>query len=132
MSQHIKSFKVDYEKWILTTFGTTFDGAPVRNIKPQIDAPYECVVIVAWPQQWVTPISRYVRLSVAGWAVRSSGTADLERAIALANGYADLIESAVGTGGLLAATIESGPFRAVDDESRIEFADTNLLLEVSF
>lgn len=130
--QSIPFTSPDVEAWLITTFGATFSGAPVRNVKPkQGTGAYSCIVIRADLQNRVTPISRYCRVGVQGWKVRADGTADLAGARQLAADYAAAIEGAPRAGILLEAEVDAGPYRVVDTESGVEYQYVTLLLELA-
>lgn len=129
--QSIPSTSPDVEAWLIATFGATFSGALVRNVKPKQNAPYSCVVIRADLQNRVTPISRYCRVGVQGWSVRADGTADLSAARQLAADYATAIERAPRAGILLDAEVDTGPYRVIDSTSGVEYQYVTLLLELA-
>lgn len=129
--QQIPSARIDLDALLLATLGSTFGGAPVRNVKPQLSAPYRVVVIQSIPQNRATPISRYVRLIVQGWDVRANGTGDFGAAQRLAGDYAAAVEGLSGRGRVLVAEVESGPYRVTDSDSGAEYAVANLLLEIA-
>lgn len=129
--QSIPSISPDVEAWLIATFGSTFSGAPVRNVKPKQTAPYSCLIIRADLQNRVTPVSRYCRVGVQGWAVRADGTADLAGARQLVADYAAAIERAPRTGILLEAEVDAGPYRVIDSTSGTEYQNATLLLELT-
>lgn len=131
MAQHIATAQIDLDALLLSTLGTTHDGAPVRNVKPQLQAPYRAIVILSIPQNRATPISRYVRLIVQGWDVRANATANIGAAQRLAGSYAAAVEGLSGHGRVLVAEVESGPYRVTDSDSGVEYAVANLLLEIA-
>lgn len=121
----------DVEAWLIATFGSTFAGAPVRNLAPKQGAPYSLILIRADLQNQVTPISRYCRVAVLGWKVRADGTADLAGARSLCASYAAALEAAPRSGILLDAEIDAGPYRVADSESGIEYQFASVLLEIA-
>lgn len=130
--QAIPTTSPDVEAWLITTFGASVSGAPVRTIKPkQGSVGYSCIVVRADLQNRITPISRYCRLGVQGWKVSSAGAADLAGARQLAADYSRAIESAPRAGILLDAEVDAGPYRVVDSESGIEYQYVTLLLELA-
>lgn len=131
MSQHIRTAQIDLDAILLSTLGNVHDGAPVRNVKPKLSAPYRVVVIQSIPQNRATPVSRYVRLIVQGWDVRANGTGDFGAAQRLAGSYAAAVEGLSGRGRVLVAEVESGPYRVTDSDSGVEYAVVNLLLEIA-
>lgn len=131
MSQHIPTAQIDLDALLLSTLGNVHDGAPVRNVKPQLSTPYRVIVIQSIPQNRATPISRYVRLIVQAWDVRAGGVGDIGGAQRLAGSYAAAVEGMSGRGRVLVAEVESGPYRVTDAESGTEYAVANLLLEIA-
>lgn len=140
--QSIPSTSPDVEAWLIATFGSTFAGAAVRNIKPKSTKPdgtpnpagvppYAQVIIRADLQNRVTPISRFCRLGVQGWSVRADGTADLSAARQLAADYSAAIERAPRAGILLDAEVDAGPYRVIDSTSGVEYQYVTLLLELA-
>lgn len=123
----------DVEALLLSSIGTArvFNTATVGNIKPAQKAPYRCIVIRAVLQNRATPISRYCRLTVSAWAVRSDGTSDIKGSRDLAADYAAAVERLSGVGIILSAVIESGPYRVDDTTGGPLYAVANLLLEVA-
>lgn len=128
--QSIPSNVPDVEAWLISTFGPSF-SAPVRNVKPKQEAPYECIVVRADLQNRITPVSRYCRVGVQGWKVRGDSTPDLAGARDLCARFAQAIESAPREGILLDAEIDTGPYRVVDATSGIEYQYATVLLEVA-
>ena len=120
----------DVEQLLQAALGQEFNGAPVRIVKSSQVAPYHCIVIRADLQNKATPISRYCRLAVSAWVVRSDGTADLKASRDLAGAYASAVERLSG-GIVLSAEIESGPYRVEDPTGGPLYAVANLLLEVA-
>lgn len=129
--QHIPTTRIDLDAYLLATLGNEHNGAPVRNVKPALPVPYRCIVIQSIPQNRPTPISRYVRLIVQGWDVRSNSTGNFGGALKLAGDYAAAVEALSGRGRVLVAEVESGPYRVTDPESGVEYAVANLLLEIA-
>lgn len=131
--QQIPTAAVDVERLLvdlLDPHGDAPDVVPVRNVKPAQAAPYRCAVIRADLLNRVTKLSRYCRIGVQGWAVREDGSADLAAANRLAAEVAGAIEQHAGTGWLLAAEVDAGPYRVTDTPSGIEYAYTTVLAEV--
>lgn len=104
--------------------------APTFNVKPSATKPYRHLIVRADLQGKVTPISRYCRVVIQAWSVRADGTADLGDAFDLANDAAHWLETHLD-GFVLSASVEAGPFRVVDDVTRIEHQDVTALLEVA-
>lgn len=103
----------------------------VRNVKPQLPEPYRLVVIRADLQNSVTPLSRYCRINVQGWSVRSDGSADLIDAFAVATEFARAVEARIGQGPLLSAEVDAGPYRVPSTAGELEFANLSILAEVT-
>lgn len=121
---------LDVERLLVGLLDPASNAAPVRNVKPEQVAPYRCSVIRADLLNRVTPLSRYCRIGVQGWAVRADGSADLAAAHNLATEVAGAIERHAGTGWLLAAQIDAGPYRVADSITGIEYAYATVLAEV--
>ena len=136
MSGQIPKRWPDMEAWFITTVkaGLTAAGetATVVNLKPAATGAYRQVIVAADPGQLITPISRYVRLRVQVWSVRSNGTtADLADSRDLADLVGFIVESAPRNGNpIVAAEVDAGPSRVKDTESGIEYHASNILLEV--
>lgn len=121
----------DVEAWLIATFGPTFGGAPVRNVKPPQSGAHSVLVIRADLQGRITPISRYCRLGVQAWKVTSAGQADLKGAFDLGAAFGAALEAADRSGILLDAEVQSGPYRVADPVTGVEHAYLTLLLEVA-
>lgn len=123
----IPTVAVDMEALLIAGLSSV---APTVNVKPELAKPYRVLVVRADLQQKVTPISRYCRVGVQAWSVRTDGTSDIGDAFDLARDAAAWLESNV-SGVILSADIESGPSRVADDITRIEYQYVTALLEVS-
>lgn len=101
-------------------------------VKPERSGAYRLLVSRADLQGRVTPLSRYCRVGVQAWSVRSDGTADLGDAFDLCAAAGAAIEASPDHSSvILAAEIQSGPSRVADDVTRIEFQYMTVLLEVA-
>lgn len=100
------------------------------NVRPNRSAPYRLLTVLASLGAKVTPISRYCQVTVQAWSVRSDGTADIGDAFDLAAAAGHWLEENVA-GVIIAADVQSGPFRVADPVSKIENQTVTALLEVS-
>ena len=131
MSRTIPTRWPDGEAWLITTLTPVMTPVVVRNVKPELTAPYKCVVVRADSQQRVTPISRYVRVGIQAWSVRTDSTGDLADAHSLASIASQSLEALAPDGApLIAAEVASGPDRVKDSESGIEYSYVELLMEI--
>lgn len=131
MSQRIVTASPDIEEYLLPILSAATEPHDWHNVKPKTTGGYTLGLVRADLQQHVTPISRYCRVGLQGWAVNASGQVDLGAARDLADAGARAILAQAGTGIILDAEIQSGPVRVTDDTSRLEFSFVTLLLEVS-
>ncbi len=138
--QSIPTTSPDVEAWLITTFAAALAPALLRNRKPTASLPngspnpeavQPLILIRADLQGHVTPISRYCRVSAQAWALHSDGSGDLKAAQDLAAAFGALVVAAPREGLLLEAGYESGPYRALDQATRVEYSVVNLLLEVT-
>ena len=103
-----------------------------RLVKPELSNPYRVLVSRADLQGRVTPLSRYCRIGVQAWSVRSDGSANLPDAFDLAAAAGAALEAAPETSQvILSAEIQSGPSRVADEVTRIEYQYLTVLLEVA-
>ena len=101
-------------------------------VKPELAKPYRVLVPRADLQGRVTPLSRYCRVGVQAWSVRSDGSANLPDAFDLCAAAGAALEAAPNTSSvILSAEIQSGPSRVADDVTRIEYQYMTVLLEVA-
>jgi hypothetical protein len=118
--------------------GEGWDGVFVRTEKPHIASdpalvkPYKLIIVSAFPGATITPVTRYVRVTVQAWVVKDNERADLVAAAGLAADFGFIVETAphIGTP-LNFAEIDSGPTRSKDSTTQIEYMAMTLLLEVS-
>lgn len=101
------------------------------NVKPNRTGAYTLGLVRADLQGRVTPISRYCRVGLQGWAVDANGRADLGAAFDLVSLACTALEEISGQGIILDAETQSGPVRVTDDITRLEYSYATLLLEVS-
>lgn len=98
--------------------------------KPATTGAYRHGIVRADLQGHVTPISRYCRVGLTGWAVDAAGRVDFGAARALVAAGCRTLETASGSGFILHAETQSGPIRTIDDVSKQEIAYATVLLEV--
>lgn len=106
--------------------------AQTEIVKPELAAPYRVLVSRADLQGRVTPLSRYCRVGVQAWSVRSDGSANIGDAFDLCAAAGRALEQAANNHAvILSAEVQSGPSRVVDDITRIEYQYATILMEVA-
>lgn len=127
----IPSTSPDVEKHLIMKINTASLGAKAYNLKPKTTGAYKHFIIRADLQNRVTPLSRYCRVGVQAWSVRTDGTSNLEDAFNLAAALGTWLESQSGAEIILKAEVDSGPMRVMDDIQHLEFSYLTVLLEVA-
>lgn len=140
MSGQIPTRWPDIEAWFIdfvtaakiTAIQSDLSGAIVRNQKPDTAAPYKQIIIAADYGATITPITRYVRVRMQGWAVRENNSSDLKAAFDLSNVVAYIVQTAPRDADpIVAASVDAGPSRVKDTLSGLEYSATTLLLEIA-
>jgi hypothetical protein len=129
--QPVPAASPDLEAVLLAALTPVLAPTAVANVRPDGPAPYAHVVLFADLQGAATPISRYARVRVQGWSVRADGTADIAAARGLCVGALEAVQALSGTGVVLSAEIDAGPYRVTDSVVGVEYSYGVLLLEVS-
>jgi hypothetical protein len=117
------------ESFLLPDLKKTFPDVVFSTVRSSTEFPYRECVLVAEPGQLVTSITQYVTLRLSVYVVSESGAADWKAAQELA---ADIESHILSTdyAKVIDSEHSSGPMRAVDDESKILFAYSLVLLNV--
>lgn len=117
------------ESFLLPDLRKAFPGVVFSTVRSSTKPPYRECVLVAEPGQLVTSITQYVTLRLSVYVVSESGAADWKAAQELA---ADIESHILSTdyAKVIDSEHSSGPMRALDDESKILFAYSLVLLNV--
>ncbi|MCI1637474.1 MAG: hypothetical protein LKI30_05160 [Bifidobacterium crudilactis] len=117
------------ESFLLPDLRKAFPDVVFSTVRSSTEFPYRECVLVAEPGQLVTPITQYVTLRLSVYVVSESGAADWKAAQELA---ADIESHILSTdyAKVIDSEHSSGPMRALDDESKILFAYSLVLLNV--
>lgn len=127
----IPSASPDVKAWLISTLGPLLAPTPVVGKMPELTGSAQSFVLVrADLQNRATPISRYCRVGIQGWSIRSNGDADTGAAFDLAANAGSALERLPLAGILLDAEVQSGPYEVVDATYQRVYAYTTVLLEV--
>jgi hypothetical protein len=117
------------ESFLLHDLRKAFPDVVFSTVRSSTEFPYRECVLVAEPGQLVTSITQYVTLRLSVYVVSESGAADWKAAQELA---ADIESHILSTdyAKVIDSEHSSGPMRSLDDESKLLFAYSLVLLNV--
>lgn len=115
------------EPVLLSLLRERFPDVAFSTMRGRNNPERECVV-VAEPQQAVTPVSQHIRLRCSVWARRDDGTGDLDEAHRLAASIERHLTSILPPRPIVSIAHDSGPVR-MTDENGCNYSYLILLLQ---